>query len=73
MAHESFEDDATASVMNQLFVNVKVDREERPDVDAVYMDAVQALTGLLHTNWGTVLWRDVLPKRVFRQTHACCR
>ena len=45
MAHESFEDDATAAVMNQLFVNVKVDREERPDVDAVYMDAVQALTG----------------------------
>ncbi|MFN5602199.1 MAG: thioredoxin domain-containing protein, partial [Acidimicrobiaceae bacterium] len=45
MAHESFEDDATATVMNQLFVNVKVDREERPDVDAVYMDAVQALTG----------------------------
>ena len=45
MAHESFEDAATADVMNQLFVNVKVDREERPDVDAVYMDAVQALTG----------------------------
>ena len=45
MAHESFEDDATATVMNQLFVNIKVDREERPDVDAVYMDAVQALTG----------------------------
>lgn len=45
MAHESFEDDTTAEVMNQLFVNVKVDREERPDVDAVYMDAVQALTG----------------------------
>lgn len=45
MAHESFEDDATASVMNDLFVNIKVDREERPDVDAVYMDAVQALTG----------------------------
>lgn len=45
MAHESFEDDATASVMNNLFVNIKVDREERPDVDAVYMDAVQALTG----------------------------
>ena len=45
MAHESFEDPATAEVMNQLFVNVKVDREERPDVDAVYMDAVQALTG----------------------------
>ena len=45
MAHESFEDPEIASVMNRLFVNVKVDREERPDVDAVYMDAVQALTG----------------------------
>jgi uncharacterized protein YyaL (SSP411 family) len=45
MAHESFEDPATAAVMNELFVNVKVDREERPDVDAVYMEVVQALTG----------------------------
>ena len=45
MAHESFEDATTAALMNDLFVNVKVDREERPDVDAVYMDAVQALTG----------------------------
>jgi uncharacterized protein YyaL (SSP411 family) len=45
MAHESFEDDETAALMNDLFVNVKVDREERPDVDAVYMDAVQAMTG----------------------------
>lgn len=45
MAHESFEDPTTANVMNELFINVKVDREERPDVDAVYMDAVQALTG----------------------------
>ena len=45
MAHESFEDDATAAVMNQHFVNVKVDREERPDVDAIYMEAVQAMTG----------------------------
>ncbi len=45
MAHESFEDEATAAVMNERFVNVKVDREERPDVDAVYMDAVQAMTG----------------------------
>src|SRR6202163_3640622 len=45
MAHESFEDEATATLMNELFVNVKVDREERPDVDAVYMDAVQAMTG----------------------------
>ncbi|MDC7123078.1 thioredoxin domain-containing protein [Cellulomonas fimi] len=45
MAHESFEDDATAAFMNAHFVNVKVDREERPDVDAVYMAATQALTG----------------------------
>ena len=45
MAHESFEDEATAALMNELFINVKVDREERPDVDGVYMDAVQAMTG----------------------------
>ncbi|MDH3706987.1 MAG: thioredoxin domain-containing protein [Acidimicrobiia bacterium] len=49
MAHESFEDDATAAVMNERFVNVKVDREERPDVDAIYMDAVQAMSG--HGGW----------------------
>ena len=45
MERESFEDDATAELMNELYVNVKVDREERPDVDAVYMEAVVALTG----------------------------
>ncbi len=45
MAHECFEDAEVAAAMNEHFVNVKVDREERPDVDAVYMDAVQALTG----------------------------
>ena len=45
MAHESFEDAETAAVMNGLFINVKVDREERPDVDAVYMTAVQAMAG----------------------------
>ncbi|MDG9691453.1 thioredoxin domain-containing protein [Streptomyces sp. DH17] len=45
MAHESFEDDATAAYLNEHFVSVKVDREERPDVDAVYMEAVQAATG----------------------------
>ncbi|KAB8191167.1 DUF255 domain-containing protein [Nonomuraea phyllanthi] len=44
MAHESFEDDETARLMNAHFVNVKVDREERPDVDAVYMGATQAMT-----------------------------
>ncbi len=45
MAHESFEDPEIAGLMNELFVNVKVDREERPDIDAIYMEAVQALTG----------------------------
>jgi uncharacterized protein YyaL (SSP411 family) len=45
MAHESFEDPDVAALMNRLFVNIKVDREERPDVDAIYMQAVQALTG----------------------------
>lgn len=45
MAHESFEDQETADYQNAHFVNIKVDREERPDVDAVYMEAVQAATG----------------------------
>ncbi|MEU8759832.1 thioredoxin domain-containing protein [Streptomyces sp. NPDC048659] len=45
MAHESFEDDGIAAIVNEHFVAVKVDREERPDVDAVYMEAVQAATG----------------------------
>ncbi len=49
MAHESFEDEETARVMNERFVNVKVDREERPDVDALYMDAVVSMTG--HGGW----------------------
>jgi uncharacterized protein YyaL (SSP411 family) len=45
MEHESFEDEETAALMNQHFINVKVDREERPDIDAIYMTAVQAMTG----------------------------
>ncbi len=45
MAHESFEDDDTAAYMNEHFVNLKVDREERPDVDRIYMDAVTSMTG----------------------------
>ncbi|HTC70686.1 MAG TPA: thioredoxin domain-containing protein [Acidothermaceae bacterium] len=49
MAHESFEDAETAAQMNAGFVCIKVDREERPDVDAIYMDATQALTG--HGGW----------------------
>ncbi len=49
MAHESFEDPATAAVMNEHFINIKVDREERPDIDTIYMEAVQTLTG--HGGW----------------------
>jgi hypothetical protein len=49
MAHESFEDEETARQMNERFVNIKVDREERPDLDAIYMQAVQAMTG--HGGW----------------------
>jgi len=49
MAHESFENPDIAALMNEHFVSVKVDREERPDVDAVYMDAVTAMTG--HGGW----------------------
>src|SRR5213079_3566032 len=44
MEHESFEDDATAAVMNEHFVNIKVDREERPDLDQIYMTSLQLLT-----------------------------
>ncbi len=49
MAHESFEDQDTAAFMNKHFVNIKVDREERPDVDSLYMEATQAMTG--HGGW----------------------
>src|SRR3954467_11498484 len=49
MERESFEDEATAAVMNEHFVCIKVDREERPDIDAIYMQATQAMTG--HGGW----------------------
>ncbi|MFY7963860.1 MAG: thioredoxin domain-containing protein [Chitinophagaceae bacterium] len=45
MERESFEDETTAAIMNQNFINIKIDREERPDLDHIYMDAVQAMTG----------------------------
>ena len=45
MERESFEDEATAKMMNENFINIKIDREERPDLDHIYMDAVQAMTG----------------------------
>ena len=61
MAHESFEDADTAALLNENFVAVKVDREERPDVDAVYMQATQGLTG--HGGWpmSVFLTPDRLP------------
>ncbi|MGH9268967.1 MAG: thioredoxin domain-containing protein, partial [Acidimicrobiales bacterium] len=49
MAHESFEDEDVATLANERFISIKVDREERPDVDAVYMEAVQAMSG--HGGW----------------------
>ena len=49
MAHESFEDPETAAIMNQQFINIKVDREERPDLDSIYMSAVVSMTG--HGGW----------------------
>ncbi|NDJ52081.1 MAG: thioredoxin domain-containing protein [Chloroflexi bacterium] len=54
MAHESFEDDDTAAFMNENFINVKVDREERPDVDGIYMSAVQAISG--GGGWPMSVW-----------------
>ena len=45
MAHESFEDPEVANLMNDVFISIKVDREERPDIDKIYMDVCQMLTG----------------------------
>jgi uncharacterized protein YyaL (SSP411 family) len=56
MERESFEDEATAAYMNEHFVCVKVDREERPDVDAIYMEAVQSMTG--HGGWPMTVFLD---------------
>jgi uncharacterized protein len=56
MERESFEDSETAAFMNENFVNVKVDREERPDVDALYMEATQAMTG--HGGWPMTVFLD---------------
>lgn len=74
MAHESFEDPVIAALMNDHFVCVKVDREERPDVDAIYMDAVQAMTGqggwplnAFVTPAGTPFWAGTYFPPVSRQ------
>lgn len=67
MAHESFEDPETAEEMNRLFVNVKVDREERPDVDSIYMEAVQAMTG--QGGWPMTVWLDPDGRPFFAGTY----
>ena len=67
MAHECFEDDEVAARMNDLFVSVKVDREERPDVDAVYMDAVQAVSG--RGGWPMTVFCDTDGRPFFGGTY----
>jgi len=67
MAHESFEDEQTAKLMNRWFVNIKVDREERPDVDAVYMKALVELTG--HGGWPLSLFLTPDQKPFFGGTY----
>ena len=85
MERESFEDEETAALMNEHFVHVKVDREERPDLDAIYMDAVQAMTGrggwpmtvFLTPDGSPFYARHVLPEggpaRAARVPRACSR
>ncbi|MGI9666113.1 MAG: thioredoxin domain-containing protein [Acidimicrobiia bacterium] len=67
MAHESFEDEATAAYMNQHFVSIKVDREERPDVDRIYMDAVTAMTG--RGGWPMTVFLTPDAKPIFAGTY----
>ena len=67
MAHESFEDPQTAEEMNRLFVNIKADREERPDVDSIYMEAVQAMSG--QGGWPMTVWLDPDGRPFFAGTY----
>jgi uncharacterized protein YyaL (SSP411 family) len=67
MAHESFENQAIAELMNRHFINIKVDREERPDVDAIYMVATQALTG--SGGWPMSVWLTPELKPFFAGTY----
>ncbi|GMQ92805.1 MAG: thioredoxin domain-containing protein [Acidimicrobiia bacterium] len=67
MAHESFEDDDTASFMNEHFVSIKVDREERPDVDRIYMDVVTATTG--RGGWPMTVFLTPKQKPIFAGTY----
>ena len=84
MAHESFEDPATAAVMNDLFVNIKVDREERPDIDQIYMTALHLLgqqggwpLTMILTPEGEPVWGGTYfptpPGMAARHSSTCCR
>src|SRR5687768_14962360 len=67
MEHESFEDERVAKLMNESFVNVKVDREERPDLDEIYMNAVQLMTQ--HGGWPMSVWLTPERKPFFAGTY----
>src|SRR5438270_14012452 len=67
MEHESFENEEVAAIMNRDFVNIKVDREERPDVDRVYMTFVQATTG--GGGWPMSVWPTPDLKPLLRGTY----
>jgi uncharacterized protein len=67
MAHESFEDEATARVMNELFVNIKVDREERPDIDQIYMNALHLLGE--HGGWPLTMFLTPAAEPVWGGTY----
>jgi hypothetical protein len=67
MAHESFENERIAALMNELFVNIKVDREERPDVDSIYMQAVLAISG--HGGWPMTVFLTPLGEPYFGGTY----
>ena len=85
MAHESFEDPDTAALMNSLFVNIKIDREERPDIDQIYMSALAcpgragrlAADHVHHPGWQAVLGRHLFPARsragAGRPSARCCK
>ncbi len=67
MGHESFEDADIAALMNELFVCIKVDREERPDIDRIYMKAVQAITG--HGGWPMTVFLTPQAKQLYAGTY----
>ena len=67
MAHESFEDEKTAEILNKYFVSIKVDREERPDIDCVYMAVCQAFTG--NGGWPTSIFMTWDKKPFFAGTY----